>query len=229
MRLSTRNLPLDAEDRRSEVTLPGLAAAGGWAGIFGSEGPLSLEIGIGKDTHILERAVRAPEARFVGVEYTRKKFEKAVSKISRRLGVSSPAEAAAGAPENLRVLFADIGRMLEDAFPPESLERVWILFPDPWPKARHHRRRIVSPAFIARLVRRLAPGARIEVRTDDAEYRDRIAETLAAEPALRNIAAPRPWLLEPLDPADHVPTLFETKFRARGLPIHHFYAERRRG
>jgi len=227
MRLSTRRLLLDAAERRFEVDLPGLAAAGGWGGIFAGEGPLCLEIGIGKDTHILERAARAPEERFVGVEYTRKKVDKAISKIAR--GIASEPLAEGSVPENLRVLFADIGRVLEAAFPPASLERVWILFPDPWPKVRHHRRRIVAPAFIARLCARLRPGARLEVRTDDAEYRDQIAEVLSAEPRLRNLAAPQPYLLDPLDPADHVPTLFETKYRARGLPLHHFYFERRPG
>jgi len=227
MRISTRRLRPETAELRYEVALPALAAAGGWSGIFGRGGALSLEIGIGKDTHLLERAARDPSMDFVGVEYTRKKVDKAISKFARGIAVSPLS--GDGAPENLRVLFADIGRVLEAAFPPESLDRAWILFPDPWPKKRHHRRRIVNPEFIARLCGRLRPGARIEVRTDDAEYRDRIAEVLAAEPLLVNRAAPHPYLLEPLDPADHVPTLFETKFRARGLPVHHFYYERSRG
>jgi tRNA (guanine-N7-)-methyltransferase len=227
MRLSTRRLLLDSAERRYEITLDGLAATGGWSGVFGSDGALSLEIGIGKDTHLLERAARAPGGRFVGVEYTRKKVDKAISKFAR--GIASEPHAEGSVPENLRVLFADIGRVLEAAFAPESLERAWILFPDPWPKVRHHRRRIVNPSFIDRLCARLRPGARLEVRTDDAEYRDQIAAVLAAEPRLRNLAAPLPFLLEPLDPADHVPTLFEMKFKARGLPLHHFYFERRPG
>ncbi len=217
MRLSTRRLLLTDLERRPEVSVPSLEAAGGWDRVFGSPGTLTLEIGLGKDTHLIERAHAEPERRFVGLEYCRKKLDKVLTKIARR----------EGGLENLRVLHADVTRVLEAVFPLASLEQVYVLFPDPWPKKRHHGRRIINPKFLRTLSSRMAPGARLEVRTDDIAYLEQIIETLAGEPALENLVAPRAVLIEPLDADDHVPTLFELKFRERGLPIHYFYFERR--
>lgn len=219
MRVSTRRLQLTEEDRRFEVTLPGLLEAGNWEAVFGSSGPLTLEIGLGKDTHLAEVAERHPEQRFVGLEISRKKFDMVLKKLGRR-----------GGPENLRLLHADATRVLEAAFPPAGLERVYLLFPDPWPKVRHERRRIIAPEFLSRLLTRMAPGATLEIRTDNEQYLEQIVEVLSAEPGLRNRVPEeegKPYLLEPLDAERHVPTLFERKFRERGLPIHHFYFARR--
>jgi tRNA (guanine-N7-)-methyltransferase len=222
MRLSTRRLLLTDEDRRFEITVPALADAGGWPGVFTGEGgnrPLTLEIGLGKDTHLLEKATARPERPFVGIECSRKKLDKVLSKVAR--------QANGDDLTNLRVLHADATRVLEAIFPPGSLGEVFVLFPDPWPKKRHRGRRILNREFLAQIAARMAPGGRLEVRTDNVEYLEQIVEVLGAEPNLRNLVAPHPYLLEPLEPDDHIPTLFEQKFIERGLPIHYFYLERR--
>ena len=95
---------------------------------------------------------------------------------------------------------------------PASLAGAHIFFPDPWPKKRHHKRRLIQPAFVALLASRLAPGAYIHAATDWQEYAEQILAVFAAEPALANTAsgfAPRP---------DYRPL---TKFESRGLKLGH--------
>jgi tRNA (guanine-N7-)-methyltransferase len=95
---------------------------------------------------------------------------------------------------------------------PASLAGVHIFFPDPWHKSRHHKRRLIQPAFVAELVTRLAPGAVLHCATDWQPYAEQMLEVLGAEPALRNTAAayaPRP---------DYRPL---TRFEQRGLRLGH--------
>src|SRR5262245_35341472 len=112
-----------AELRESplEVTVPGLLASGGWAGVLGEPRTLALEIGTGKDPHVIERAAADPAGGYVGLEYCRKKLDKVLSKAHAR-GVS-----------NLRLLRANAREVLQPLFGDESLSAVYILFPDPWP------------------------------------------------------------------------------------------------
>ena len=190
---------------------------GGWAGVFPKEQPLAVEIGLGKDTHILDQAEACPEMNFVGLEYSRKKLDKILSKISQRGGIS-----------NLRVVHADVTRVFNVIFPPESLELIYIFFPDPWPKKRHHGRRIIRRDFIPVISQTLRPGSPLEIRTDNEEYVEQMVEVLSAEPTLENTVTPAPYLADPLEKDTHIPTLFEAKFRLRGLPIHYFYYRKKR-
>ena len=221
-RISTRRLILTEEDRLHETTIAAFDEAGGWRGIFANpDAPLAVEIGFGKDTHILDQAEAHPERNYVAFEYQRKKFDKVLKKVTYRGGLA-----------NLRLVHADVTRVWDHLFAPESLVHVYVFFPDPWPKKRHHGRRTLNPEFTARIASRLAPGAPLEVRTDNVEYVEQIVEVLAGEPALENAVAPAAYLpdpipLDPSDPESHIPTLFESKFRARGLPIHYFYHRKR--
>ncbi len=226
MRLRARR-PLPAEAAQLEITVPDLLAAGGWSGVFERGSRLSLEIGVGKDPHIVTRARLDAEGSYVGLEYSRKKLDMVLSKAGR-----------AGA-KNLRLLRADATRVLGALFEPESLSAVWILFPDPWPKKRHRKKRLVSIEFISLLAAKMRPGAALEVRTDDLDYKEQIREVLASIPTLENRLAGFPYSLEPRPEeaagsgggaggrAEHVPTIFEEKFRKEGRTIHYFYYRRR--
>ncbi|MBM3348024.1 MAG: tRNA (guanine(46)-N(7))-methyltransferase TrmB, partial [Betaproteobacteria bacterium] len=106
----------------------------------------------------------------------------------------------------------DAVEVVEHMIPPASLAGVHVFFPDPWPKKRHHKRRLLQPAFVTLLTSRLAAGGYLHVATDWVEYADQVLETLAAEPALENTAsgfAPRP---------DYRPL---TRFEQRGLRLGH--------
>lgn len=225
MRLSTRRLLLTEEERQGEITYEDFRQAGSWERVFddggGPDHPLAVEIGLGKDTHILEQALAHPERRYVGFEYTRKKLDKVLRKIGQRAPVP-----------NLRVVHADVIRSFSAFFEPESLAHLYVFFPDPWPKKRHHHRRILNPDFVRTIAGRLKPDAPFEVRTDNVEYVEQITEVLAGESLIENTVAPAAYLpdpipLDPSDPESHLPTLFESKFRKQGLPIHYFYYRKR--
>ncbi len=113
---------------------------------------------------------------------------------------------------NLRVMCHDAVEVLKHQIPPGSLDRVQVFFPDPWHKKKHHKRRLIQPAFVALLASRLAPGGRLHCATDWQPYAEQMLAVLTAEPLLANTCegyAPRPTL-RPM-----------TKFEQRGLGLGH--------
>jgi tRNA (guanine-N7-)-methyltransferase len=160
-----------------------------------------LEIGFGAGEHLAAQAEAYPEIGFIGAEVFENGVARLVGEITRRgLG-------------NIRVFPDDI-RILLDALAPASLERVFILFPDPWPKTRHHKRRLVSTATLNRLAMLMRPGAELRLATDDRNYLAWMLEHATRHPAFE-------WLARrPLDwrerPADWPPTRYEEKARAVG-------------
>lgn len=185
---------------RYGIELPeGELAEDFWRAAFdGQSGPLTLEIGFGMGQSLLEMAAREPERRFLGTE------------------VHPPGVGAllAGIEEqglaNLRVLDRDVLEILESAFAPAALDRVQIFFPDPWPKKRHHKRRLVQPAFVERLATRVAEGGELMLATDWAPYAEWMLEVLEASPLWENLHGPGAFAP---DPGLRAPTRFE----ARGL------------
>jgi tRNA (guanine-N7-)-methyltransferase len=183
----------------------------GWGALFGADvaQPLRLvvEIGFGRGEFLRQLAAASPAVAHVGVEAS---FKREL-KMARRL--------ARGEERNVRVLRATGEEVVAELLAPGSVEAVWINFPDPWPKKRHHKRRLVQPAFVAALARVLAPGARLELATDHVAYAEQIDACLRAEPRLRNRNAPAPWRADvPGRPA----TAYETEWRREGRPLHFF-------
>jgi tRNA (guanine-N7-)-methyltransferase len=158
---------------------------------------LWLEVGFGAGEHLAAQAERNPDVGFIGCE----PFFDGVAKL-----VSL---AAARGLANIRV-FRDDARLLIAALPPESIARGFVLFPDPWPKARHHKRRILARETFAALARALAPGAELRVATDDPDYLDWILGHAATEGSFGLVArgAERP--------ADWPATRYEEKAVAAG-------------
>lgn len=122
---------------------------------------LWLEVGFGAGEHLLAQALRHPKIGFIGCEPY-------INGVARML-----AEMAGGArserPDNIRI-FPDDARLLIDRLPPRSVDRVFVLFPDPWPKTRHHRRRFVAPRQLDQLARVMSPGAELRLATDHMGY-----------------------------------------------------------
>jgi tRNA (guanine-N7-)-methyltransferase len=189
--------------------------AKGREGIFAGEVaeplPLLLEIGFGRGEFLFDLAGRQPGRACLGVERSRKR----VLKTARRL--------ARTPLRNVRLLHAPAELAVAELLPPASLCEVWINFPDPWPKKRHQRRRLLQPAFVAALASRLAAGASLHVATDHAPYAEWIDAVLGAEPALENLA-PGPWLPEV---AGRRPTAYELEWRALGRALYFFEYRRR--
>lgn len=162
---------------------------------------LRLEIGFGGGEHLAAQAAAHPGIGFLGVE----PFLNGVAKLLRAV--------EAHGLRNVRVL-RDDARLLLDALPAASLDRVDILFPDPWPKLRHHKRRIVNGRTLGELARVIRPGGELRLATDDADYARWMLAAALAEPRFAWTAMRADDWREP--PADWVPTRYEGKARRAG-------------
>jgi tRNA (guanine-N7-)-methyltransferase len=163
-----------------------------------------LEIGFGGGEHLAAQAVRHPDVRIIGAE----PFVNGVASALRHID-----EAGAG---NVRLHQGDAREVIA-ALPDASLTRVFILFPDPWPKARHNKRRLVQPQTVADIARVLKPGGRLRFATDVADYANRALEAFLACPQLRWPAMRADdWRIPP---ADHVTTRYEEKRLGDCAPV----------
>jgi tRNA (guanine-N7-)-methyltransferase len=209
-----RRLKLDIPGPDRRVT-PGDVLAKGWTPLFAPDlaAPLRmvLEIGFGRGEFLIDLAQRAPAVAHVGVEISRKR----VLKQARRLAKSEIA--------NVRLVHCTGEQALADLVGPASLEAVWINFSDPWPKKRHHRRRLVQAPLVAAVANRLKRGGMLHVATDDVPYAEHIDAVLAAESQLENAFAPARWLA---DVPGRMPTGYELEWRAEGRPLHFFAYQR---
>ena len=155
-----------------------------------------LEIGFGAGEHMAAQAQRHPHALILGAEPFLNGAASAVRHIDER-GI-----------DNIRILQGD-GRELAAALPEACLSRIFILFPDPWPKSRHHKRRLIQPEVIAALARVLKPGGRLRFATDWADYADWTLQRFNHSPDFRWTAETATDWTSP--PADHVTTRYEEK------------------
>lgn len=170
--------------------------------VFGREAPRVLEIGFGMGQSLVEMAAAAPDTDFIGVEVHRPGVGKLLHLAEER-GV-----------ENIRVYCHDAVEVLRDCIPEASLDTIQIFFPDPWHKKRHHKRRLIQPAFAATLVGYLKPGGTLHLATDWENYAEQMLEVLSATPGLENTAGPGQYAPRPA----HRPL---TKFEARGERLGH--------
>lgn len=166
------------------------------ASLFGVEAPFVVEIGFGMGLATADIAEALPDRSFLGLEVHAPGVGKLLSEIERR-GLS-----------NLRVLRHDAIEVVDSMLAPGSVDGFHIFFPDPWPKKRHHKRRLISPDFSAALAGRLKPGGYVYFVTDWAEYADAALAVLSATPGLAN--AYDRW-------ADREPWRPVTKFEARAI------------
>jgi len=204
-----------------DVALPRLAfppaAAADPAGAFVPRPrALWLEVGFGGGEHAAAQVVAHPEAGLIAAEV----FENGVCSLLSRLIPEVGAEATAPLPPNLRLWTQD-ARLLLRALPDACLDRMFLLFPDPWPKARHARRRFVHPAALPDLARVLRPGAEWRVASDDPTYQEWVRTVMAAQPWFD---APAPAAARP---ADWPPTRYEAKaLRAGRQPLYWRFTRR---
>jgi tRNA (guanine-N7-)-methyltransferase len=170
------------------------------AALFGRSAPLVVEIGFGMGQATAAIAAAQPERDFIGIEV----HEPGVGALLQRIEERSL--------NNLRIVRHDAVEVLRSMIAPGSLAALHLFFPDPWPKKRHWKRRLVQPAFVALAASRLAPGGVLHCATDWQPYALQMLAVLSAEPLLANSVhgfAPRPA---------HRP---QTKFERRGLALGH--------
>lgn len=167
---------------------------------FGRSAPKFLEIGFGMGESTAQIATEHPQNDYIGVEV----HTPGVGGLLRLI--------EARQMTNIRIIQHDAVEVVTHMIPAASLAGIHVFFPDPWPKKRHHKRRLLQPGFVHLLASRLRPGGYLHVATDWEEYAAQILQVLAAEPLLVNSAqgfAPRPEY-RPL-----------TKFESRGLKLGH--------
>ena len=188
------------EEMMAKIGVPYVAVPHDLATVFGRSAPKILEIGFGMGETSAAIATANPGNDYLGIEV-------------HTPGVGSLCKLIAeGHIANQRIIQHDAVEVLRDMIQPGALSGVHIFFPDPWPKARHHKRRLIQPPLVALLASRLAPGGYLHCATDWEEYAQQMLEVLSAEALLENTAdgfAPRP---------DYRPL---TKFEQRGLRLGH--------
>ncbi|MBV5287782.1 MAG: tRNA (guanosine(46)-N7)-methyltransferase TrmB [Methyloversatilis discipulorum] len=171
-----------------------------YAATFGRTAPVVLEIGFGMGFTTAEIAAARPDTDFIGIEV----HGPGVGNMFKLIAEQQLA--------NVRVIQHDAVEVLRDMIPDDSLAGVHVYFPDPWPKKRHLKRRLIQSPLVAQLAAKLAPGGYLHCATDIEDYGQQMLDVLSAEPLLENTAdgfAPRP---------DYRPL---TKFEARGLRLGH--------
>jgi tRNA (guanine-N7-)-methyltransferase len=171
-------------------------------GCFGRHAPRTLEIGFGNGASLAGMAGQEPAADFLGIEVHRPGVGHLLLELEQRdLG-------------NVRVICADAVEVLEHCLPDAALDRVLLFFPDPWPKKRHHKRRIIQPDVVELLARKLRPGGILHMATDWEHYAQHMLEVMAGTASFRNRAGPGNASPRP----DYRPV---TKFEQRGLRLGH--------
>ncbi len=167
---------------------------------FGRVAPKILEIGFGMGETTATIAAAHPDNDYLGIEV----HTPGVGSLLKELGGQQLT--------NVRIIQHDAVEVLQNMVAPASFDGAHIFFPDPWPKKRHHKRRLIQPPLVALLAGRLKPGAYLHAATDWQEYAEQILQVFGSEPLLKNSAegyAPRP---------DYRP---QTKFETRGLRLGH--------
>jgi tRNA (guanine-N7-)-methyltransferase len=170
--------------------------------LFGRQAPLVLEIGFGMGDSLVDMAKADPEKDFIGIEV----HPPGVGRLINRAGLEGV--------DNLKTYMADANDVLEDCIADGSVDRVQLYFPDPWHKKKHHKRRIVQPAFVAQLVNKLKPGGKIHFATDWENYAEQMLEVLQGNSDISN-DSPTGDFVEKPQWRPH------TKFEARGERLGH--------
>ena len=171
-----------------------------WTAVFGRFAPRVLEVGFGMGDATAQIAAARPDTDFLGVEV----HPPGVGALLQRIDAAQLT--------NLRIVQHDAVLVLQHMIAPRSLDGLHIYFPDPWPKKRHHKRRLIQPEFVRLAVSRLRTGGYLHCATDWQPYAEHMLDVLRAEPGLANTAtdyAPRP---------DWRPV---SKFERRGLKLGH--------
>lgn len=182
--------------------------------LFGRRAPKTLEIGFGMGDTLLEMAAAAPEVDFLGIEVHRPGLGRLLAGLEAR-GL-----------DNVRVIEGDAVQVLTQMLAAGVLDRLLLLFPDPWPKKRHHKRRLLQAPFVELAARRLRPGGLFHAATDWEPYAEQMLELLEECPLLENCAGPGQFSPRP---AYRPPTRFERRGQALGHTVRDLLFRRRDG
>jgi tRNA (guanine-N7-)-methyltransferase len=188
---------------RRDVTIPT------WSEVFPHpERPLEVDVGCMHGTFMLERARRVPEHNFVGLEIRKPLVDEVRGRIER------------DEQTNAHVVLCNANTSFSELFPPQSVHRVYVHFPDPWFKARHHKRRLVKPEFLDAVASRLTPDGELQFATDYQEYAGEVLDLVEGHPRYVNRFGPRqPAVPDP----ERVLTNREAWHLSLGDPVYRYH------
>lgn len=170
--------------------------------LFSNQAEIVVEIGFGMGDSLLQMATENPQINFIGIEVHKPGVGKLLQGLADRQ------------LSNVKIICHDAREVLECNFSDQSIEKIQIFFPDPWPKKRHHKRRLIQAAFTKLLTQKLKPNGQLHLATDSQEYAEHMLEVLTAEPQLHNTAkSGQYWLNQKERPT--------TKFERRGRRVGH--------
>lgn len=178
------------------------------ATVFGRSAPLEVDLGCGDGSFLSELAEQVPERNFLGIERLLGRVRSACKKIAARHLT------------NARILQMDIRHAVQHIIPPGSVEVFYLMFPDPWPKRRHQRRRVLTQDLLQSIATALKPAGLLRITTDQRDYAEEMQRKLILASALE---------IQPQDDGNSAPfpsSRFEEHFRARGVPIYRLVARR---
>lgn len=188
-------------DHWQEFVIPATDALLDLPALFPRPGRLVIEIGFGMGDSLLAMARQEPATNFIGIEVHQPGIGKLLHGIAEQQ------------LQNLKIICRDATEVLARCIPPATIDRIQIFFPDPWPKKKHQKRRIVQPEFMALLQERLKPGGQIHLATDWEEYAQYMLEVMEAVPGMHNHEGAGNFWEHPLRPG--------TKFETRGKRLGH--------
>jgi len=195
-----RNTPLAAAARAVELLPTDFSKALEFREIFGRSAPVEIDLGCGDGLFLAAMAEQNPGHDFLGIEQTIGRVRSTCRKITqKRL-------------PNARVLRTEIADTVRHLLPPSSVEVIHLMFPDPWPKRRHHRRRLITEDFLRSIARALTAHGSLRIVTDHAEYFEQIARLLPRVPHLSRDSEASAY--------HSATSTFEERFRDRGAEIH---------
>ncbi len=183
-----------------------------WNALYGNDHPVEMEIGMGKGTFLTDQARARPEVNFFGIEWARRYWRSASDRLRR------------AKCENARTICAEAVFFLREYVPPLSLSVLHIYFPDPWPKKRHHKRRLIQPAFLQMVDGLLVADGRVQVVTDHHGYFEHI-EQVFRDSSFTLVDYNRPGSA---NEGEFVGTNFERKYQREGRPFYALAAQKQR-
>lgn len=213
-----RNIPRAEEVLQGckEVVKNETIHRGAWAEVFKNQNPIQIEVGMGKGRFILEHALTHPDVNYIGIERYSSVLLRAVEKFQE---LTDP-------PANLRFICMDAAD-LPEVFAPGEVSRIYLNFSDPWPKARHARRRLTSLEFFGRYDQILASEGCVEFKTDNRGLFDFSLEQLETSPIFKTAAYTFDLHHDPVLNEGNILTEYEEKFSSLGNPICKLVARRR--
>ena len=179
-----------------------------WQSLFGNTNPIKLEIGFGMGNFLIEMAAKEPASNFIGIDFYHKGIRKLMTRI-KKLQL-----------ENIRVVYGDIRSKIPILFKDRELNNIYINFPDPWPKKKHVKRRLIKPEFIKQLAQKLSLEGTAYLATDSESYAYEMLEYFNAETLFQNLNSQQGFLKERINLPK---TKYEKNFINAGEKI--FYLE----